>query len=339
MASFSWPNTSGGSVTFPILAPSGSVSAPSYSFSSSQNTGMYLDVSLNLDFTVQGTQILSLTPSGPVFIGQMSGPAGSAATPTYSFTGNGNCGMYEASGILHFSTNGTSAVAVDLSQNWVFAGSATAPSFIPNSSTIPANGIFLPAANTVGIAANSVQIATYANGNGDSVQNLIAALNKTARSYCTLNASSTSGDAYSIYQQSGGIKWSVGMSLVNTSGGFAIANTDGFGSAIYLSISTAGLVTVNTGPFSVGTAGKGLQVKEGSNAKQGTVTLVAGAAVVANTSVTASSRIFLTAQSLGTVTAPKALAVTARTAGTSFTITSADATDTSVVAYEIFEPA
>lgn len=86
-------------------------------------------------------------------------------------------------------------------------------------------------------------------------------------------------------------------------------------------------------------AGKGLRVKEGSNAKQGTATLVAGTVTVSNTSVTATSRIFLTVQSLGTVAAPKAIAVTARTAATSFTITSADATDTSVVAWEIFEPA
>jgi hypothetical protein len=87
----------------------------------------------------------------------------------------------------------------------------------------------------------------------------------------------------------------------------------------------------------IATAGRGVKVAEGSNAKQGTATLVAGTVTVANTSVTATSRIFLTAQSLGTVTAPKALAVTARTAGTSFTITSADNTDTSVVAWEIFE--
>lgn len=83
----------------------------------------------------------------------------------------------------------------------------------------------------------------------------------------------------------------------------------------------------------------GLKVAEGANAKQGVSTLVAGTVTVANTSVTATSRIQLTAQSLGTVTAPKALAVTARTAGTSFVITSADATDTSVVAWEIFEVA
>lgn len=85
-------------------------------------------------------------------------------------------------------------------------------------------------------------------------------------------------------------------------------------------------------------AGGGIFIKEGTNATMGAATLVTGAAVVSTTAVTASSRIFLMVQSLGTVVAPKAVAVTARTAGTSFTITSADATDTSVVGWLIVEP-
>lgn len=83
------------------------------------------------------------------------------------------------------------------------------------------------------------------------------------------------------------------------------------------------------------TAGQGLKVAEGSNAKQGTATLSAGSVTVSNTAVTANSRIFLTIQSPGgTVGAPY---VSARTAGTSFTIKSTSSADTSVVAYEIFE--
>ncbi|MEU1037688.1 hypothetical protein [Streptomyces sp. NPDC005907] len=85
------------------------------------------------------------------------------------------------------------------------------------------------------------------------------------------------------------------------------------------------------------TAGKGLQVKEGTNAKSGTVTLVAGTATVSNTSVTATSRIQLTSQADGGT--PGWLRVSARTAGTSFTITSSSASDTSTVAYFIVEPA
>lgn len=85
------------------------------------------------------------------------------------------------------------------------------------------------------------------------------------------------------------------------------------------------------------TAGSGFRIKEGSNAKMGTATLVAGAAVVSNTSVTANSRILLTSNADGGT--PGWLRVSARTAGTSFTITSSSGTDTSTVAYLIMEPA
>ena len=63
----------------------------------------------------------------------------------------------------------------------------------------------------------------------------------------------------------------------------------------------------------------------------GTATLAAGTATITTSSVTAASKIFLTVASLGTVTAPQAVYVSAITAGTSFVITSADATDTSTV--------
>ena len=93
------------------------------------------------------------------------------------------------------------------------------------------------------------------------------------------------------------------------------------------------------GNFIAAAIGAGIKIKEGSNARMGVATLVAGTVTVSNTSVTANTRIQLTIQSLGTVTAPKAIGITARSAGTSFTITSADATDTSVVAWELIEPA
>ncbi|MEU3986082.1 glycosyl hydrolase family 28-related protein [Streptomyces sp. NPDC026672] len=88
---------------------------------------------------------------------------------------------------------------------------------------------------------------------------------------------------------------------------------------------------------SIGTVGKGLKVKEGTNAKMGVATLTAGAATVANTSVAATSRVFLTCQTPGGT--PGFLRVSARTAGTSFTITSSSSTDTSTVAWWIVDPA
>lgn len=102
---------------------------------------------------------------------------------------------------------------------------------------------------------------------------------------------------------------------------------------------TTGDMSLALGHLKISTVGKGLFVKEGSNAKMGTATLSGGTVVVSTTAVTANSRIFLTAQSLGTITVGQGLAVTARTAGTSFTITSQSAVDTSVVAWILIEPA
>lgn len=69
-------------------------------------------------------------------------------------------------------------------------------------------------------------------------------------------------------------------------------------------------------------------------AHRGAATLVGGTVTVSNTFVAAGSLIFLTTQILGTVTVPKEVAITGRTPGSSFTITSADPTDTSRVAWQ-----
>lgn len=84
------------------------------------------------------------------------------------------------------------------------------------------------------------------------------------------------------------------------------------------------------------TVGTGISIKEGTNAKMGTAILVAGTLVVSTTAVTATSRIFLTSNIDGGT--PGFLRVSARTAGTSFTITSSNAADTSTIAWLIYEP-
>jgi hypothetical protein len=43
-------------------------------------------------------------------------------------------------------------------------GNSTAGAFIPNASTVPVNGLYLSAANTVGIAANSTNVVNFTNG-------------------------------------------------------------------------------------------------------------------------------------------------------------------------------
>ncbi len=93
------------------------------------------------------------------------------------------------------------------------------------------------------------------------------------------------------------------------------------------------------GNIAITTAGRGLLIKEGTNAKMGLATLVGGTVTVNTTAVTASSRVFLTAQSLGTVAIPSGYGVSDRVASTSFTILASAPTDTSTVAWMIVEPA
>lgn len=85
-----------------------------------------------------------------------------------------------------------------------------------------------------------------------------------------------------------------------------------------------------------GSAGGGLAIAQGANARMGESVLVAGAVTVPNTSVTATTRIFLSRRLVGG--APGHLGYT-RTAGTSFGITSSSNTDTSTVTWLLIEPA
>lgn len=99
-----------------------------------------------------------------------------------------------------------------------------------------------------------------------------------------------------------------------------------------------GLANTFTNDLIVGTAGKGIQIKEGSNACMGRVTLVGGTATVNTTAVTTASEIFLTTQG-GTVTNVGTPYVASRIDLTSFVIQSLNPLDVSNVAWRIDKPA
>lgn len=125
------------------------------------------------------------------------------------------------------------------------------------------------------------------------------------------------------------------------------ANINGGGAATKFTMADSGNFTAtgslnsvgvnSTGDVKLNTAGNGLYVKEGTNATMGIATLVAGTVTVNTTKVTANSRIFLTIDG-GTLTNVGATYVSARTAGTSFTISSTNVLDASNVAWIIIEP-
>lgn len=93
---------------------------------------------------------------------------------------------------------------------------------------------------------------------------------------------------------------------------------------------------LTTTDLAIVTAGRGVKIAEGSNAKMGTATLNGTTnVVVSTTAVNANSRIFLTTQAASaTYGAPVVVSITA---GTSFTIKSTLAGDTSTVAWLIVD--
>jgi hypothetical protein len=139
----------------------------------------------------------------------------------------------------------------------------------------------------------------------------------------------------------GGLHIVAGNNKVNDGSELGLFIETGDGTDVLL-VESGGKATLNgdmhvtTGDLWLNSAGKGIRVKEGSNARLGTATLVAGTVTVSNTSVTANTRIFYSVQAPG---GTQGFLSVARVAGTSFTLTSTSATDTSVVAWFLVEPA
>ena len=87
-------------------------------------------------------------------------------------------------------------------------------------------------------------------------------------------------------------------------------------------------------------AGAGLAIAEGANARMGvSAAMVGGTLLVANTSITATTRIFLVHLGTGVVANFGHLYVSARVAGASFTVTSSNGLDTDTFGYLLVEPA
>ncbi|HEV2243549.1 MAG TPA: hypothetical protein VGR98_21060 [Streptosporangiaceae bacterium] len=148
----------------------------------------------------------------------------------------------------------------------------------------------------------------------------------------------TTGDAFNRAEldADGGLRFGTGAAAVDTT-----VSRNGVASVQVPSLTATGLAQlqagaqVSNGFVDVSTIGKGLAVAEGVNAKQQTAVLVAGTVTVANTSITANSKLLLSRSTLGGT--PGHLSYTT-TAGVGYTINSSSATDTSTVVVEILEP-
>ncbi len=90
---------------------------------------------------------------------------------------------------------------------------------------------------------------------------------------------------------------------------------------------------VTNGSIGLTTTGTGITIKEGANSTSGTATLVAGAVTVSNTNITATSRIFLT----GNTITNAGILTKVNNVGTGFTITSTNGADVRAVDYFIIQ--
>lgn len=83
-------------------------------------------------------------------------------------SGGTGLSSFTANGIPYASSTSALATGSALSfdgTNFTTTGNATAKAFIPSNSTVPTNGLYLPASNTIGFSANSVARMVFNSSN------------------------------------------------------------------------------------------------------------------------------------------------------------------------------
>jgi hypothetical protein len=179
-----------GGGSFPLLAPNGSVTNPSYAFTNDIDAGMFLNAVGDLRLAVGGHAGVRITDDGTnkdvildsrgtgqvaffddgvsqvlvsatqiTVVPPIRGPNGSNTAPTYSFSSDSGNGMYlSGTDTLGFTTNGV--LRLSLNTVNVIAtlahlgpdGTNTAPAYSFTSDS--GNGMYLSGTDTLGFATN-----------------------------------------------------------------------------------------------------------------------------------------------------------------------------------------
>lgn len=349
-----------------ITAPAGSVGTPSINFGDA-NTGIYATAVDTLDFSTGGTRRWTIDSSGHL-TNNSAGTRIDFGGSNYISASGGNVNFYGGN------TNNVSATNIGLLLNTsagiysssdgaaqgVFTTIGRVTAF--NSTSAIKRFHSIDASNRLRVGGTGTNGILY--GGALSVT---APADYGYNNLLTYGGASTSTPTIVATALPSGVAFQFGVGdYINLDGGtnrritgisgnvLTLDGTVGDGSAhtVYTRYPIASMRDRNgvekllidpdgdhfvTNNLSLTTAGSGFKIKEGSNATMGVATLVGGTVTVSTTKVTASSRIFLTHQNnsgtIGFVT------VSARTASTSFVITSSNGSDTSDIAWVILEPA
>ena len=119
----------GGGVTFPLEGSAGTVTSPTYSFSSESNTGMYFPAAAELGFSVNGVERMKLKNNAlEAYSFQVTG-TDTAATPGYSFDPDSDTGIFSlVNNTLSLSTGSSERLRVGTSGEILIGGSAAGTS-------------------------------------------------------------------------------------------------------------------------------------------------------------------------------------------------------------------
>lgn len=303
---------------------------PTQSASASSSVGGALNIT-NSSSTGAGLVVYSTqaTPSGHLIVARANSATFNQAAIYAEYVGTTH-----AISVNHQGT-GAASSAINLSS------SNTAHSALGVSGVETGRGTIKVSHTGTGADANASALSIDLLGAGTASQGIFLAATGGGTTGTLLHLRNAGTGALVEVAANGDLKFGSGTgatdSTLNRSGVNALATPGFFAMGTGQSSGQFSAFGNTAAAVRLGTAGGGLAITEGTNARLGVATLVAGTVTVANTSVTANSRVFLTAQTTGA--APGALRISARVAATSFTITSTSATDTSSVAWLLVEPA
>lgn len=211
------------------FAPLGLVTAPTYSFTGDANTGIYSPAADQVAITTGGTQRVLVSTGNVTSTLNVIAPVGAVGTPSYTFSGRTNTGVYSpAANQVAVTTGGTQRMLIDSTGTTTTVpflpalGTATAPSYSFTGDTN--TGIFSPAADQVAITTGGTQrVAVDGSGNVSitsgnvTVTNEVIAKNTWRTAYNTnilTNLTTTFADAITfpvsagyVYAVRGKIWW------------------------------------------------------------------------------------------------------------------------------------
>lgn len=305
-----YDTTSGGGVTLGINSIAGAVTAPFFSTNGAfQNTFLVGKTGIGSGATVPAAQ-LHVAASGSTVGMRIDAPQNNGYITAYTNSTLRFGINYLAAGPIEIQTYNNQILALNDQGNNVAIGQTTANSLLDLSGS------------TTGRASLGIRSGTAPSSPNDGDTWYDGSHLKFR----------IGGTTYQLDQQGGGTVTTTSVVTANGVSG-SVANptttpaiTLTLGAITPSSIATTG--AVSTGNLTLGTAGNKINITTGSNASAGTGTLSGGTVTISTTAVTASSLIFLT-DATASLTNVGTLSVTSKSAGVSFTVTSANVLDSS----------